>query len=81
MALSSLPITVGRATDSTIVLGNDDYASNHHARLVPRGKEWLLEDTGSTNGTFLGDTKVSAPVVVPIGAQIRIGRTVLELQK
>jgi pSer/pThr/pTyr-binding forkhead associated (FHA) protein len=78
--LSSLPITIGRADDSTIVLA-DDYVSNHHARLVPRGKEWLVEDAGSTNGTFIGDAKVTAPVVVPVGGRIRIGRNVLELQR
>ena len=38
-------------TTATIVLA-DDYVSNHHARLVPRGDEWLVEDTGSTNGTI-----------------------------
>jgi pSer/pThr/pTyr-binding forkhead associated (FHA) protein len=79
VALSSLPVTIGRADDSTIVLA-DDYVSNHHARLVPRGNEWLVEDTGSTNGTFVGSTKITAPVVVPVGGRIRIGRNVLELQ-
>jgi pSer/pThr/pTyr-binding forkhead associated (FHA) protein len=79
VALSSLPITIGRAEDSTIVLV-DDYVSNHHARLIPRGKDWLVEDTGSTNGTFIGDAKVTAAVVVPAGTRIRIGRNVLELQ-
>jgi pSer/pThr/pTyr-binding forkhead associated (FHA) protein len=79
VALSSLPITIGRADDATIVLV-DDYVSNHHARLIPRGKDWLVEDTGSTNGTFIGDTKVSSPVVVPAGTRIRIGRNILELQ-
>jgi len=81
VALTSLPVTIGRAGDSTIMLSADDYVSNHHARLVPRGDEWLVEDTGSTNGTFLGDRKVTAPVVVPIGGRIRIGQSVLELQK
>jgi pSer/pThr/pTyr-binding forkhead associated (FHA) protein len=79
VALSSLPITIGRAADSAIVLA-DDYVSNHHARLVPHGKDWLVEDTGSTNGTFVGDTKVTTPVVVPVGGRIKIGRNVLELQ-
>jgi hypothetical protein len=78
-ALSSLPITLGRADDATIVLA-DDYVSNHHARLVPRGKEWLIEDTGSTNGTFVGAAKVTTPIVVPVGGRFRIGRNVLELQ-
>jgi pSer/pThr/pTyr-binding forkhead associated (FHA) protein len=79
VALSSLPVTIGRDAGCSVVL-TDDYVSSHHARLVPRGTEWLVEDTGSTNGTFLGDTKVTSAVVVPIGGQIRIGRNVLELR-
>jgi pSer/pThr/pTyr-binding forkhead associated (FHA) protein len=79
VALSSLPVTIGRANNSSIVLG-DDVVSNQHARLVPRGEDWLIEDLGSTNGTFLGDKKVTAPVVVPVGGRIKIGRSVLELQ-
>jgi pSer/pThr/pTyr-binding forkhead associated (FHA) protein len=80
VALSSLPITIGRAADSTIVL-TDDYVSNHHARLVPHGEDWLIEDTGSTNGTFIGDTKITAAVVLPVGVRLKIGRNVLELQE
>jgi pSer/pThr/pTyr-binding forkhead associated (FHA) protein len=79
VALSSLPVTIGRAEDCTIRL-SDDYVSNHHARLVPRGQDWLVEDTGSTNGTFLGNARVTAPVVLPLGGNIRIGRNVLELR-
>jgi pSer/pThr/pTyr-binding forkhead associated (FHA) protein len=79
VALSSLPITIGRADDATISLA-DDYVSNHHARLVPSGQDWLIEDTGSTNGTFVGDKKVTTPVVVPVGSRIKIGRNVLELR-
>jgi hypothetical protein len=78
-ALSSLPLTIGRADDSTIVV-NDDYVSSNHARLVPNGSVWILEDLGSTNGTLLDATKISAPTEVHVGSQIRIGRTVLELQ-
>ena len=43
-------------------------------------QDWLVEDVGSTNGTFVGDTKVTAPVVVPVGGRIKIGRNVLELR-
>ena len=79
VALSSLPVTIGRAENSTIVI-NDDYVSQHHARLVPNGATWLLEDLGSTNGTLLDSAKVTAATQVHIGSQIRIGKTVLELQ-
>ena len=58
----------------------DDYVSTHHARLVPRDGRWLLEDLGSTNGTFLGKTKVTDPVPLDAGTRVRIGKTVLELR-
>lgn len=79
VALSSLPITIGRAEDATIAI-NDDYVSQHHARLVPNGSAWLLEDLGSTNGTLLDSKKVSGAIEVHAGSQIRIGKSVLELQ-
>lgn len=79
VALSSLPVTIGRAQDSTIVI-DDDYASNNHARLVPNGTTWMLEDLGSTNGTLLGNSKVSAAVAVKVGDRITVGRSVLEVQ-
>jgi hypothetical protein len=79
VTLSDTPVTLGRSHDSTLVL-TDDYASNKHARLVPTGDSWTLEDLGSTNGTYLGSTKVSRPTVVPVGTAIRIGKTVMELR-
>ncbi|MFP5219217.1 MAG: FHA domain-containing protein [Actinomycetes bacterium] len=78
--LGDTPVTLGRADDSTLVL-TDDYASTRHARLTPDGGTWVLEDLGSTNGTYLGATKVTRPTPVPLGQQIRIGKTVLELRK
>lgn len=80
IALSDQPVTIGRAPDSTLVL-DDDYVSSRHARLVPQQGRWLIEDMGSTNGTYLDRTRVSVPTVVPLGAPIRIGKTVLELRK
>jgi len=78
--LGEQPITIGRADSSTLVV-SDDYVSTHHARLVPRGDAWVLEDLGSTNGTFLDRDKVTAPTPVPVGVPIRIGKTTLELRK
>ena len=77
--LADGPVTLGRADDSTLVL-TDDYASSRHARLVPSEGSWLVEDLGSTNGTYLNNAKVVRPTPVPVGAPIRIGKTVLELR-
>jgi pSer/pThr/pTyr-binding forkhead associated (FHA) protein len=78
--LGDAPLTIGRAPDSTLVL-TDDYASSRHARLVPRDGRWLLEDMGSTNGTYVERDKVTGPTPVGPGTPIRIGKTVLELRK
>ena len=80
ISLGEAPVTLGRADDSTLVL-TDDYASSRHARLVPGEGAWLVEDLGSTNGTYLGSTKVSRPTPVPLGQPIRIGKTVMELRR
>jgi pSer/pThr/pTyr-binding forkhead associated (FHA) protein len=78
--LENAPVTIGRAPESTLVL-TDDYASSHHARLIPRDGQWLVEDLGSTNGTYLDKTKVTAPTPLPVGGKVRIGKTVLELRR
>jgi pSer/pThr/pTyr-binding forkhead associated (FHA) protein len=81
VALQGQTITLGRAHDSTIVL-DDDYASGRHARLYPdRDGQWIVEDLGSTNGTYLDRARLTIPTPVPPGAQIRIGKTVFELRK
>lgn len=78
--LADSQITIGRADDATLVL-SDDYASTRHARLFPQDGQWLVEDLGSTNGTYLDRQKVTRPIPVPVGVPIRIGKTVLELRR
>lgn len=79
ISLDGRPIMIGRADDSTLVL-DDDFASTRHARISLRGTDWYVEDLGSTNGTYLDRAKVTAPLRVPLGAPIRIGKTVIELR-
>jgi pSer/pThr/pTyr-binding forkhead associated (FHA) protein len=79
VALAGQAVTLGRAPESSLVIA-DDYASNHHARLLPTAGGWVLEDLGSTNGTFLGRDRVTQPVTLGPGVPIRIGKTVLELR-
>jgi pSer/pThr/pTyr-binding forkhead associated (FHA) protein len=79
--LTGVQITLGRAHDSTIVL-DDDFASSRHARIYPDSTgQWVVEDMGSTNGTYLDRTKINGPTPVPLGVPVRIGKTALELKK
>ncbi|MGH8861132.1 MAG: FHA domain-containing protein FhaB/FipA, partial [Jatrophihabitantaceae bacterium] len=77
--LGASPVTIGRAEDSTLVVA-DDFVSTRHARFSPRGEQWMVEDLGSTNGTYLGHRKLDGPVPMEVGVPLRIGKTVLELR-
>ena len=79
IGLTGAPVLIGRANDSTLVL-EDDYASTRHARISLQDGMWVVEDLGSTNGTYLGQRKVDGPVPLELGVPVRIGQTVLELR-
>jgi pSer/pThr/pTyr-binding forkhead associated (FHA) protein len=76
--LGTTQITLGRAPDSTVVI-DDDFASSRHARIYPSEGVWIVEDLGSTNGTWIDRTRITTPTALPPGAALRIGRTTLQL--
>ncbi|MGL4178637.1 MAG: FHA domain-containing protein FhaB/FipA [Dermatophilaceae bacterium] len=72
---------IGRSPECALVL-DDDYASGRHARIYEEADgRWMVEDLRSTNGTFLGATRLTTPSEVAAGSILRIGQTVLELQR
>jgi hypothetical protein len=79
IGLTGAPVLIGRANDSTLVL-EDDYASTRHARISLQDGLWVVEDLGSTNGTYLGQRKLDGPVPMELGVPLRIGQTVIELR-
>ncbi len=78
--LEGAPILLGRGADATIRL-DDDSVSTRHARFVPHGDDWYIEDLGSTNGTYIGSQRITTPMMVAIGVQVRVGKTIAELKK
>jgi FHA domain len=73
-------LEIGRAESCQVRL-DDTYASQHHAKLSKHDGAWVVEDLGSTNGTFVNDHRVQAPTEVRAGDVMRIGNTVLELRR
>jgi len=63
---------LGRGEQADIQL-EDGYASSQHARLVPQGDVMVLEDLGSTNGTYLNGEPLRGPQPLHAGDRIRIG--------
>ena len=78
--LGDKPILLGRGTDAAIRL-DDDYVSTRHARFATNGEQWFVEDLGSTNGTYIGSQRITSPVPIGLGIAVRLGKTIVELQK
>ncbi len=71
-------LTVGRAAGCQITL-DDTFVSQLHARVFRRESQYLVEDLGSTNGTYLNRGKVAGPMVIQPGDRLQVGNTVMEL--
>jgi hypothetical protein len=72
-------ITVGRAAGCQVTV-DDTYVSQLHACVFTRDGQLLVEDLGSTNGTYLNRAKVSGPMVMQKGDRLQVGNTVLEVR-
>jgi len=63
---------LGRGDQAEIRL-DDPFASSAHARIIRQGGTVVLEDMGSTNGTFLNEELLSGPQPLHPGDRVRIG--------
>lgn len=75
LRLDKPAVSLGRRTDNDIIVASDPRVSRFHAQLTQRGDEWVLEDLGSANGTFVGQRKIHGPTVIRPGDRFRMGRT------
>jgi pSer/pThr/pTyr-binding forkhead associated (FHA) protein len=72
-------VTIGRASDSSLVI-RDDYTSTRHAVFELRRGAWQITDLGSTNGTLVNGSRISSPVTVVPGTSITVGQTVFDVR-
>jgi hypothetical protein len=77
--LGESAVTIGRSPRATLVI-EDDYCSSRHARVFLEGDTWMVEDLGSTNGTFLDDAKLTEPQWFAPGSRLTMGATSLEMR-
>lgn len=74
-------ITVGRAGGCALVIPDDTFVSQVHARLWRRDGETLVEDLGSKNGTYVNGERVVAPTRLRKGDRVQFGQTVAEVAR
>ena len=72
-------MTIGRSPGCTIVV-DDGYVSAVHTRVYGREGSWMVEDLGSTNGTYLNRRKVTGPSVLKVGDKVQLGNVELEVR-
>lgn len=79
--VSEQPFTIGRAEDNDLCVPDDPYISGRHARLYLQSGYAVIDDLGSTNGTFVNSTRIIEPNDLEIGDRIQIGGVILEAIK
>jgi pSer/pThr/pTyr-binding forkhead associated (FHA) protein len=72
IVLTQENVTIGRQEGSDVVVG-DRLASRRHARLERRQGQYLLQDCGSRNGTFVNGERISVAHMLRDGDEIQIG--------
>jgi hypothetical protein len=73
-------LSVGRGLGNTIVIADDTFASQVHARVFRGSGGVWVEDLGSTNGTFVNGARIVAAAQLSAGDRIQIGNTIFEAQ-
>lgn len=73
--LSQEEIHLGRESRNELAI-NDPEVSRQHSRLVRQGGGYVIEDMGSTNGTFVNGNRINSPYALSDGDEIGLGETI-----
>lgn len=73
-------LRIGRSADCQLIL-DDDYVSTRHAQVLRTESGYVVEDLGSTNGTYLNNERITVPTPFTTTDTLRIGRTLMVVEK
>lgn len=77
--LGDTEVTIGRAAGCTVTV-DDTFVSQVHARVFTHDGQLMVEDLGSTNGTYLNRRRLTGPMVAQHSDKIQVGNTILEVR-
>jgi predicted component of type VI protein secretion system len=72
--------SLGRDVNNSIVI-DDPFASTEHAILTFRGRDWYVEDLGSTNGTYINGNRVEGVAPLGFGDELQVGQVRMRLER
>lgn len=70
--IGPLGLKIGRTSPADIVIA-DSEVSRGHCMVTIVGEDVVVADLGSTNGTYVDGTRVTAPTVLPVGSVLQVG--------
>ena|SRR6056297_2539668 len=73
-------VSIGRAADCTVTIDDDTFISQRHVRFYDFEGQPMVEDLGSTNGTFHNGSKLVGSKLLHPGDRVQVGTTVIEAQ-
>ncbi|MDQ3469545.1 MAG: FHA domain-containing protein, partial [Actinomycetota bacterium] len=73
-------ITIGRDPGCTVIVDGDTFVSQRHAKVFVVDGQPMVEDLGSTNGSFHNGNRLHGSRVLHPGDRVQVGYTVLEAQ-
>ena len=73
-------MSIGRSSGSGLQI-KDDYTSSAHAKIVRWRDQWMVQDLGSTNGTYVDGKRITEATPLREGSSVRIGTTTFELRR
>jgi len=73
------PAVVGRSQEADIIV-DDSYASDFHFRIGQQEGRIVVNDLGSTNGTYVNGRRVTTPTSLSKGDSVQIGKTIFEVK-
>jgi ABC-type multidrug transport system ATPase subunit len=75
IVLSQEELVIGRVASCDLIIDSPG-VSRRHARIFAQDGQYLIEDLGSSNGTFVNHNRLSAPCLLQNGDQIQLGNAV-----
>ena len=76
----STEITIGRDAGCTVQIDGDTFVSSRHARVFVVDGQAMVEDLGSTNGSFHNGNRLHGSRLLHPGDRVQVGYTVMEAQ-